>query len=461
MRIKGMATLALVTLPLAGHMHPMVVAARALREAGHHPVVVGPHDLVTRLPDDVDRHAIGEAELPPGALDTRCACLARMRGLDDMRAMFSLIAQLSDFYIRHLPTALEALGAAALIHDQLEPGAGIVARGLSRSLGLKHVSLACALPMNREAAVPPPFLGWKYRDGSFWRWIHVGYYTVVNALLAEQGRALEAGAERFGLGKPARNPDGTALEDWQKAWSVDDGLSRTHDVAQGLASLDYPRARPPAYLGPLRDTASRYPGLAAIQSERDGRPLCFVSLGTLMGSRGAVLGAMARAADARGLQPVVVHGGRLEDATVLPRGTIARDFLDQRAVMADSAAALLHGGYNSTNDAVAAGLPVVLAPLAFEQGAIAARVERAQLGRAVSHRGRGLSQRIALALEDMQSDPAAQAARRRARFEALAAPGRAGLVATVDAALDGHAHARPKPRAVTEPGRSAVPLPAE
>ena len=432
-----MATLALVTLPLSGHIHPMVAGARALKAAGHRPVFVGPVDLIARLPEDVDTLVVGESDLPAGRLDALCACLSRMTSLSDMRSMLKAIAALSAFYIRHLPGAVETLGASAILHDQLEPGAGIVARGLSRLLGVTHVSLACALPMNREASVPPPFMGWAYRPSAFGRWLNGGYYTVVNAVLREQGRVLEDGAARFGLSKPARNPDGSELQDWQKAWSVDDGLSRQCDLAQGLASLDYPREHPPAYLGPFREDVSRYPGISSIDGERDGRPLAFITLGTLMGARGDLLRAMAEAALSRGFQPVVVHGGRLGDPSILPEGTICRDFLDQRAVMSDCEAAIMHGGYNSMTDAVAAGLPIITVPVAFEQAAIAARVERAGLGRSVSRRGPNLSQRLGFALGDVRADKDVRAAVRSAQYEALASPGASGLVSAVDAALNG------------------------
>lgn len=430
-RIDYMATLALITLPLSGHQRPMMAAARALRAAGHRPVVVGPPDITAKMVDDIEVMTVGEADLPPGQLDAMCACLSRMRSWSDVRQMFDMLASLSEFYLDHLPATVERLGADVVLHDQLEPGAGIVARGLARSHGLKHISLACALPMNREASIPPPFMGWRYRPGPVGHWLNGGYYNVVNWLMAEQGRVLEAGARRFGLSKPS------GLKDWERPWSIDDGISRTTDLAQGLASLDFPRAQPPTYLGPLRDKIASYPGLDSIGHERDGRPLAFISLGTLMGGRTRILSAMAKAASARGLQPVVVHGGRFPDADLgLPRGTIARDFLNQKEILSDAQAAIIHGGYNSTTDAVSAGVPLVTVPMAFEQAAISARVERAELGRTVGSRGPSLSQRIQLALGDVVSSKSIAQAVRSARFEAMAAPGLSGLVAAVDRALE-------------------------
>lgn len=450
-RIDSMATLALITLPLSGHQHPMIAAARALQDEGHRPVVVGPHDLIARIPNDIETLAVGTGDMPSGRLDAMCACLSRMTSWSDAQQMFNIVATLSKFYLTHLPAAVDHLGADVILHDQLEPGAGIVARGLSRIHGLKHISLACALPMNREASIPPPFMGWRYRPSPFGHWLNGGYYNVVNWLMAEQGRVLETGAHHFGLSKP----DG--LKDWEQPWSVNDGISRTTDLAQGLASLDFPRKAPPIYLGPLRDVDKSYPGLDSIALERDGRPLAFISLGTLMGGRAHILSAMAKAATTRGLQPVVVHGGRLpEAASILPQGTIARDFLDQRDILSEARAAIIHGGYNSTTDAVVAGVPLITVPLAFEQGAIAARVERAGLGRTVGSFGPGLSQRIELALGDVLASQFVAQSVRRARYEAMAAPGLSGLVALVNKALGQPSHLDPTIRNM-RPAQAAGP----
>lgn len=432
-----MATLALITLPLAGHMNPMIAAARALARWGHRPVVVGPVDLTDRLPSDIEAYSIGESDWPKGALTARCSCLSQMKTLRDFRNMLALVAEHSALYFEHLPAALNAIGANGVIHDQLEPAAGIVAKGLNRQsqTPLAHISLACALPMNREAMIPPPLLGWAYRNSAYGAWLHQGYYRIVDRLLSEQGQVLANGAARFGLTKPEDSPS------WQEAWSVNDGISDRCDLAQGLACLDYPREAPPLYLGPLRSAGNPYPGLESLTLERDGRPLCFISLGTLMGHRTTLLLSMAKAAHRRGLQPLIVHGGRLPPSAItalsqaLPKGSILRDFVNQRDVMAGCEAAIIHGGYNSTTDAVTAGLPLVIVPIAFEQGAIAARVERARLGRSVSMFGPCLSQRIRLALGDVLASDTVRDATRNARFEALAAPGVQGLVDRVEAAI--------------------------
>ena len=71
-------------------------------------------------------------------------------------------------------------------------------------------------------------------------------------------------------------------------------------------------------------------------------------------------------------------GGGLSEheANSLPGNPIVRAFLPQTRVLKQCSAAILHGGFNTVLDALAAGLPIVVVPLAFEQPATAARLAR-------------------------------------------------------------------------------------
>jgi UDP:flavonoid glycosyltransferase YjiC (YdhE family) len=89
-------------------------------------------------------------------------------------------------------------------------------------------------------------------------------------------------------------------------------------------------------------------------------------------------------------------------------------------------------------DVVAAGVPFVTVPIAFDQAAIAARINRAKLGCVVGRRGPDLLQRLTLGLSETARSEALRAARRQARFEAMAAPGVDGVVAAMNDALKGH-----------------------
>ena len=363
-----MAHIAVVTLPLAGHLDPMGALVEALQARGHRVTVVGPPgvcELALAKMERIRTFALSTPTYPGHRLDDFLGRLPDVRGLRGIRGVIAEIAALSELYAQALPDALARLAPDALVYDQLEPAAGIVARGL----GLPHASVACALPMNREAHLPPPYLGWPLRDHALWRSLYGGGYLVVDRLMRPQAQVLEAACRRFDL-PPL--PDVSAC------------VSQACDLSQCAPGFDYPRKGGPEALGPLR----RRRPLLPLGFERDGRELVFVSFGTLMGHRLELLERVARACATHVVQCVIAHGGRLgpeEEAKLraLPGQPVVRDYVDHRSVLNEARAAVLHGGLNSVLDALGHGVPMVVLPLAFEQAAIAARVRRAGAGRIV------------------------------------------------------------------------------
>ena len=380
-----MRHIAIISLPLAGHLDPMRALAGELQSRGHRLTLLGPPGMDGAI-DGIGFRALEDPEYPTGRLGGFLTFLPSVRGLRGIRQVIGEVAALSALYVRQLPAALEAVGADLVLHDQLEPAAGVVAQGL----GLAQSSLACALPMNREPGLPPPFLGWRYRDSAYGEWLAQGGHRVVDLMMAPQNDVIAEAARRFGL-PPGRT--GSALADW---------TSPTCDLGQCIPGLDYPRESGPREVGPLRTRAP----LSALPLERDGRDLVFCSLGTLMGGRADIFHRVARAAHELDVQLLIAHGGRLSDRDVaalgaLPGRPVLRDFVHQPSVLSEARAAVVHGGFNTVLDAAAAGVPAVLLPLAFEQYAIAERVRRAGAG-IVAPKRLGLRASLGRALHDRE-----------------------------------------------------------
>ena len=158
MKRGDMRRIAIVTLPLSGHLNPMGVMADALKAKGHKVTIVGLPglcDLARSHMLGIKTYPISDADYPPGRLAHFLELLPHVSGLRGMRAVIQEMADLSALYVRELPQALRHLGADLILSDQLEPAAGLVAQGLE----LAHASLACALPMNADANLPPALLG--------------------------------------------------------------------------------------------------------------------------------------------------------------------------------------------------------------------------------------------------------------------------------------------------------------
>ena len=407
-----MAHFAIVTPPLVSHLNACQALGRTLVRRGHRVTVIGVEDARPLVWPDIGFHAIGAATHPPGHVARMTRRMGRLVGPLGLPAMLRGLAADTDMVCRELPAALEKLGVDALIADQMEPGGGIVASALD----LPYMSIACALPVERDVDVPPVFLGWKYDPSRQGRARNRGGHRVTDAIMRRHQAVIERHARRFGLDE--RN--GSKEKYGRQA----DWLSRTLSVAQTVETLDFPRAKPPKHLfhvGPLRVHDPRVFKPASSQEggwERDGRPLVFASLGTLQGARERLFRAIAGAARDLDVQLVMVHCGRLSERQVrrLPGyGTPdlhVTDFVPQGAVLDMADAAILHGGLNTVLDAAARAVPMVVMPLAFEQPAIATRLVRAGVAERVSAwwtgHGGGRHHNLAHAIDKIMHDPTAR-----------------------------------------------------
>lgn len=362
-----MAHFAFIAPPLPGHLNPLLVLAATLVDRGHRATFLHMPDVARLLSrPGVKFHAIGADTHPPGTLDASIARMASLNGPFGLRAMITETAGQTDMIARKAADAMRALGIDAVVADQMEPAGGLVAE----HLGLPFVTTATGLPINREPAVPPPYVDWPYDASERGVWKNRGGYRVSDWLMRGVGDVIEINAARLGV-RPRRR--------------ADQGFSPKAQLAQAIGGLDFPREHLPDsfhYLGPFRD-----PDMTAWSPpEPDSRPLVFCSLGTLQGSRGEIFRHVASVCDALGLHLLIAHGGRLDAraAARLPGDPLVYDFVPQRAVLAQCALAITHAGLNTVLDALSFGVPLVAIPLAFEQPATAARMARAGVAEIVS-----------------------------------------------------------------------------
>lgn len=339
--------------------------------------------------------------------------LAQPSGVIGLPRMIRSTASMTGLLLEALPAALTRLGIDAVIADSVEPAGALVARHLR----LPFVTAVTGLPLLREPDVPPPFLGWAYRPDAIGRNRNTGGYAVSDLLMKPITRTVSAYARLWGL-----NPDP------HYQWS--DRLQ----IAQCPARLDFPRAALPSsfrYGGPWRQ---REP--MEILPKRDDRPLIFCSLGSLQGARRSLFAAMTSACAAVGARAVVAHGGGLSDgeASSLPGDPLVRAFLPQTRILPQCAAAILHGGFNTVLDALAAGIPIVAVPLAFEQPATSARLARIRAACVVSPADAAKGG-LEPALRRVLTDPVHRQAARSLAEDIAAGGGATEAAALVDAAL--------------------------
>lgn len=384
---------AVITSPVRGHFNPLTALAAALHERGCRVTFVHVGDAEALIGDaPAGFRAIGGREYPPGALKQYVETLGAASGVTGTLRMVAATARLCDMLCREAPDAIRELGADVVIADVAEPAGALVAR----HLGLPFISVITGLPLHPDPIVPPPFLRWA-PDTSRRGRIRVGRaYRVTGALMSPITRVLRRHARSWGLeGDPAAV------------------MSPLLTVAQCPPGLDFPRSLPSppiAWCGPFRSRTIEHVDLP----DDDRRPLVFCSLGTLQGGRYAMFHTIAAVCAELGARAVIAHCGLLTDEQVraLPGDPLVRAFWPQQAVLSRVRGAILHGGFNTVLDALAAGVPMVVVPIAFEQPGTAARLHAA--GAAIVVPRRSLSrQRLRSALSRILNEPGFAAASRR------------------------------------------------
>ena len=395
--------------------------ARALQRHGHRTTFVQIADAARMVPATMfEFEPLRQPNGSEASLDAYLDILARADHPLGRRRMIAATAGLTDILLASLPTALKRIGADLVLADSAEPAASLVAKALR----LPFVTTITGLPLLRDAQTPPPFVGWRYREGSLGRVRNAGGYAVADLLTRPITRPLQRYADQWGLTYDAFTPYSPLLQ-----------------VAQCPARFDFPRRDLPAafrYGAPWRmPDDSETPDLP------NDRPLVFFSLGSLQGARKHLFGTMTAACAAIGARAVVAHGAGLTEAeaAALPGDPLVRPYWPQRAVLRRCSAAILHGGFNTVLDSLSAGTPIVTVPIAFEQPATAARLERSGAGLTVPMAK--AAGRLADLLQRVIADPTYRSSAERLGAD-MAFDGAAYAAGLIDASLASEAEDRPR-----------------
>lgn len=379
-----MAHFGVVAPAFYSHYSALGALAGELVDRGHRVSFVHRPDAAAYVKDpQLGFHAVGAATHPPGSLAAALERAANPGGPLGLRRVILDMAAGTDMLCRELPRAIDTLGIDAIIADQMEAAGGLVAE----SLGLPFVSVACALPVNREPGIPLPVMPFDYATGEHERErahkIYEGSTRVYDWMMTPHRRAIAANARRLGL--PARD-------------GLHECLSPLVQVSQTVAAFDFPRsALPPHFhhVGPLRPAGRRAgaPAQQFVPEVAAGRPFVFASLGTMQGGRLALFKRIAQACRALDVQLLVAHCGGLDarqEAVLVQAGaTWVCAFADQQAVLERADVVVSHAGSNTVMDAIAARTPILALPIAFDQPGTAARVVHAGLGLKASARFAG------------------------------------------------------------------------
>jgi len=372
-----MAHFAVVAPAFYSHFNAMSALAAELIDRGHRVTFLHRPDAAQWVADErIGFRAVGADTHPPGSVQAALRRAANPGGPLGLRRVIGDMADSTAMLCRELPAALEALRIDAVLADQMEAAGGLVAEALR----IPFVSVACALPVNREPGVPLPVMPFEYGLSERHLRMVEGSTRVYDWMMKPHRRAIALHARLLGLGERD---------------NLHHCLSPLAQISQTTSAFDFPRRGLPAHfhhVGPLRFARrATAPGRDYFLPEvAAGRPFVFASLGSMQGSRFGLFMRIVRACRALDVQLLAAHCGgldaRQEQALRREGATWVCAFAQQEAVLARADAVVSHAGVNTVMDAIAARTPMLALPIAFDHPGAAARVVHAGIGLRMSPR---------------------------------------------------------------------------
>jgi len=375
--------------PLTGHANPAVGVGAALADRGHEVAWVAHAGAVGHLLPEGDR----VVDCGDAFLDGNVALAPdreRLRGAAALQFLWDeLIVPLARDQAPTVDAAVADFRPDVVVADQQAFAGPVVAE----RHGLPWVTSASTSGEFADPlAMVPKVAEWTT--------------STRDALLAELG----VPAERIGALDPRFSPTLILLYSTEALTGPLDvpslvGVGPTHAArAAGAAT-----GSAPAGPGFPWDWLDRHPANV------------LVSLGTLNGEAGERF--VSRVVEAVAGEPfgavVVAPDGLLAD---VPENVLVRPSVPQVALLPHLDAVVCHGGHNTVCEALAHGLPLVVAPIRDDQPIVAGQVVAAGAGERVTF-GRARPEAIADALRSVRTDPAYREAAGRIADSFVAAGG--------------------------------------
>ncbi|MFI9045394.1 glycosyltransferase [Streptomyces sp. NPDC053427] len=374
--------------PLAGHVNPTVAVAAELGARGHQVAWAGPAAaLASLLPPGALLHSAGDR----GAADGYDVLHQRWRDLRGVAALRFLWAEalipLAHAMLPGVDAAVTAFGPDVVVTDQQALAGPLVAR----RRGLPWVTSATT-----SAEFTRPF------DG----------FPKVGEWVSERIAALLADCGAPGGWDPRFSPHLVLV------FSTPELMGGGGSGAAGAENggLNF------AFVGPAlghRPPAADFPWRRLDPS----RARILVSLGTLNREAGArFYPAVLAAAEALADRAQLILAAPADLAATVPPHVLHQEYVPQLQLLPHLDAVLCHGGHNTVCEALAHGLPLVVAPVRDDQPIVARQVTEAGAGVRVRF-GRARTDELRRALTAVLDDPAHRSAARRIQASFAAAGG--------------------------------------
>lgn len=413
-----------------GHLNPLIALSRQLQAAGHRVTFFEKPKIEDRVRQaGLDFFPIG-APTSPAKKNPVIGRSGLWSDISTLRFNLNRVVRDLEMYLCETPPALAHAGVNALIINEIALTGPTVAQ-IAR---LPYFILSTSVPHNFGWAVAPWFAPLRYSTS--WFSPVENAYLQVSALRMRGPlrRALDNHRRRAGLG---------SVSEMQKVFPA---LAQITPLPRGL---DLSRPKLPDnfyYTGPFVSQAAR-PAVEFPWQRLDGRPLAYAALGTTRNVQPAIFGMIAEACDDLNLQLVISLGGRLDPEGLgeLSGNPVVVRYAPQLELLKAARIVITHAGSNTVFEALMEGKPMLAIPIAHDQPAIAARLERRNIAEVLPAK-RVSAKRIRFAMNKLLNDPRYREAAARMQAELRSGRGLERAVEIIEEGLERHYASSPMAR---------------
>jgi UDP:flavonoid glycosyltransferase YjiC (YdhE family) len=378
-----------------GDVHPFVGIGRALKDRGHRVTLVA--GSVYR--DLADRHGFDYAAV---GTDEDYHAFTRNPNLwRPLRSMWALFG--NEMFDRHLRQGYR------LLADRYQPGDTVVVSGaLGFSARLAHDALGVPLvtvelqPLGLGSVADPPLFP-TLRMRSWWpHWYRRLLYRAGDRLIFDRlvGKPLNAFRRELSLPPVSRIWMQWRLSPQRVLGLFPDWFASAPDWPAQFRTVGFVRY----------DQGETNELPAPVREFLDaGPPPVVVTFGSAMRLGRPYFEAAAEACRQLGARGLLLGKGCDQIPPALPPGVAHADYAPFSLVFPRAAAVIHHGGIGTVAQALTAGVPQLVMPLAFDQPDNARRLERMGVGRSLPPK-RFTAPRVAALLRELTTSPAVASA---------------------------------------------------
>ena len=405
----------------AGHLNPLITLSHELVSRGHEVTFFLPGEFESRIRSQgLGFYPLNVPDCDPPRNDNGSAIQPKPGWIEATRAKLGYLDQEIGVYMREYLAAISAVGLDALLMGEITLAGPTVAE----LLGTPYFVVSTSIPHNFGWSAPQALLP----DRTWQEELQTRIFEVsIFSMRGPVRRILDRYRRLVGLGPIAE---------------IGASFPELAHITQWPRCLDAPREELPDrffYTGPFVDAGARSP-VEFPWNKLSGRPLVYASLGTTRKADPEIYHRVASACAGLDLQLVITLGGRrsLQSFANLPGDPLVVENAPQLDLLKRADLVITHAGPNTVLETLLSGKPMLAMPLALDQPAVAARLERLGVAEVLSPQHRS-AEEIREALLKLRTESSCREAAKAIQAQLQSLEGTVQAAFVVEEALAKHA----------------------